>query len=193
MLSKAKAQMPMLYTLAAEAAELPFRQSIFDVVTASFVMSHLQDYRAGLIEAYRVLKPAGVFAMTSWAAGTNPYSKAWDRLLSEAVPKKRLQDGVNQVTPFASYFEDEKNVKVALIEAGFADIEFRMVALKCRLSLEDYLADREITSAGRYAKHILGPDIWSQLVANAREKLRQKFGSCFNYNRGAIIALGHKK
>jgi len=37
MLSEAKAQTPMLCTLAAEAAELPFRQSIFDVVTASFV------------------------------------------------------------------------------------------------------------------------------------------------------------
>ena len=193
MLSEAKAQTPMLCTLAAEAAELPFRQSIFDVVTASFVVSHLQDYRAGLIEAYRVLKPAGVFAMTSWAAGTNPYSEAWGRLLSEAVSKKRLQEGVNQVTPFASYFEEEKNVNVALTEAGFADVEVHMVELKCRLSLEDYLADREITSGGRYAKHILGPDIWTQLVANAREKFRQTFGSCFNYSRGAIIALGHKK
>lgn len=193
MLSEAKSQTPMLCTLAAEAAELPFRQSIFDVVTASFVVSHLQDYRAGLIEAYRVLKPAGVFAMTSWAAGTNPYNEAWGRLLSEAVSKKRLQKGVNQVTPFAGYFEEEKNVNVALTEAGFADVEIHMVELKCRLSLEDYLADREITSGGRYAKHILGPDIWAQLVANAREKLRQTFGSYFKYSRGAIIALGHKK
>ena len=76
---------------------------------------------------------------------------------------------------------------------SFADVEIHMVELKYRLSLEDYLADREITSDGRYAKHILGPDIWAQLVANAREKFRQTFGSCFNYSRGAIIALGHKK
>ncbi len=193
MLSEAKAQTSMLCPLAAEAEDLPFRQSVFDVVTASFVMSHLQDYRAGLIEAYRVLKPAGVFAMSSWAAGTNPYHETWDRLLTAAVSRERLQEGVDQVTPFAGYFEDGKNVNTALTEAGFADVQLHIVQLKCRLSLEDYLADREITSSGRYAKYILGPDIWAQLVANAREKLRQKYGSCFNYSSGAIIALGHKK
>ena len=93
-----------------------------DVITASFVMSHLQDYRAGLIEVYRVLKTAGVFAMTSWAASTNPYSEAWGQLLSEAVSKKRLQDGVNQVTPFAGYFEEEKNVNTAFTLLTTIDI-----------------------------------------------------------------------
>jgi SAM-dependent methyltransferase len=193
MLSEAKIQTPMLCPLAAEAEELPFRQSIFDVITANFVMSHLQNYRAGLIEAYRVLKPAGVFAMTSWAAGTNPYKEAWTMHLNEAVSKEQLQEGVDKVTPFAGYFEDGKNVNAALTEAGFADVEIHNIELKCCLSLEDYLADREITSGGRCAKHILGPDIWAQLVASAREKLRQTFGSCFNYTSNAIIALGHKK
>ena len=193
MLSEAKTQTPTLCPLAAGAEDLPFRQSIFDVVTANFVMSHLQNYRTGLVEAYRVLKPAGVFAMSSWAAGTNPYTEAWTRHLNEAVSKEQLQEGVDQVTPFAGYFEDEKNVSAALSEAGFADIEIHNIELKCCLSLEDYLADREITSGGRYAKYILGPDIWAQLVANAREKLRRMFGSCFSYSSGAIIALGHKK
>lgn len=193
MLSKARTQTPMLRSLAADAEDLPFRQSVFDVVTASFVMSHLQDYRAGLVEAYRVLKPAGVLAISSWAAGTNPYSEAWDRLLTETVSKERLQEGVDQVTPFAGYFEDGKNVNAALMEAGFADVEIHIVDLKCRLSLEDYLADRAITSSGRYARFIMGPEIWTQFVAKAREKLRQTFGSYFEYSRGAIIALGHKK
>jgi hypothetical protein len=100
---------------------------------------------------------------------------------------------VNQVTPFAGYFEEDKNVNAALIEAGFADVKIHTVELKCRLSLDEYLADREITSEGRCAKHILGPAPWAQLIANAREQLRQKFGSSFKYNRSAIIALGRKK
>ncbi|CAB1081346.1 hypothetical protein D1AOALGA4SA_9000 [Olavius algarvensis Delta 1 endosymbiont] len=192
MLSQAKTQTPMLGALAAEAEDLPFRQSIFDVVTAGFVMSHLRDYRAGLIEAYRVLKPAGVFAMSSWTAGANPYREAWHRLLTEAVSRERLQEGVNQITPFAGYFEDERHVGTALAEAGFADVQLHVVELKWRLSLEDYLADREITSSGRYAKFILGSGSWAQLLANAREKLRQEFGSWFSYSSGAIIALGYK-
>jgi len=94
---------------------------------------------------------------------------------------------------WGDHFEDERNVSTALTEAGFADVQLHVVELKWHLSLEDYLADREITSSGRYAKYILGPDSWAQLLANAREKLRQQFGSCFTYSNGAIIALGHKK
>jgi len=108
------------------------------------------------------------------------------------LPKKRLQEGVGQITPFAGHFEDEKHVRTVLMEAGFTDVQLYMVELNWQLSLEDYLADREIAASGRYAKFILGPDVWAQLLAKARGKLRHEFGSCFTYSSCANIALGHK-
>jgi len=192
MLSLARTTMPKLRVLAAEATVLPFRHSIFDVVTASFVLSHLLNYRAGLAEAYRVLKPSGIFVTTSWTANTDPYSQAWSELLAEAVSKDRLQEAVAQVAPSEGYFENVENVKTALTDAGFARVEVHTFAVECSLSLERYLADRQLSSGGRFAQHALGPDRWGRFAANASEKLRRSFGSHFDYSRGVLIGLGHR-
>ena len=192
MLSLARASMPPLRVLAAEATALPFRHSIFDIATASFVLSHLLNYRAGLAEARRVLKPSGIFVMASWTANTDPYSQAWSELLAEAVSKDRLQEAVAQVAPSEGYFENAENVKTALTEAGFARVEVHTIAFECSLSLELYVADRELSSGGRFAQDALGPDRWDRFAAEARDKLRSSFGSHVNYSRGVLIGLGHR-
>ena len=192
MLSLARATMPSLRVLAAEATILPFRHSIFDVVTASFVLSHLPDYRAGLVEAYRVLKPLGLFAMTSWTANTDPYSEAWGQLLAEAVSKDRLEEAIAQVAPSEGHFESAANVETALTEAGLSGVEVQTGATEWSFSLERYLADRELSSGGRFAQHALGPDAWDRFVANAREELRRRFGSQFSYSRGFLVGLGRR-
>jgi len=46
---------------------LPFEASDFDIVTAYSFLDHLLDYRQALSEAYRVLKPGGLFY-----SGLNP-------------------------------------------------------------------------------------------------------------------------
>ena len=90
-LSVAKVQMPTLRVLSAEVTALPFQHAVFDVATASFVLSHLLDYEAGLAEAYRVLKPSGVFGMTSWTATVDPYSQAWGELCpSASIPSSTV-------------------------------------------------------------------------------------------------------
>jgi len=192
MLSMARVRTPMLRLVAAEATDLPFRNATFDVATASFVLSHLPDYRAGLVEAYRVLKPLGLFAMTSWTANTDPYSEAWGQLLAEAVSKDRLEEAVAQVAPSEGYFESAANVETALTEAGFSGVEVQEAASEWSFSLERYLADRELSSGGRFAQHALGPDAWDRFVANAGEELRRRFGSQFSYSRGFLVGLGRR-
>jgi ubiquinone/menaquinone biosynthesis C-methylase UbiE len=192
MLSLARATMPGLPVLAAEATLLPFRHSIFDVVTASFVLSHLLNYRAGLEEAYRVLKPSGIFVMTSWTANTDPYNKAWSELLAEAVSEGRLQEAVAQVAPSEGYFQKGENVKTALTEAGFARVDLHTMTVECSLSLDRFVADRELSSRGRFARDALGPERWGRFAANAREMLRRSFGPHFDYSRGVLIGRGHR-
>lgn len=192
MLSVARVRMPELQLVAAEATDLPFPGATFDVVTASFVLSHLPDYRAGLAEGYRVLKPRGKFAMTSWAASTDPYNETWGRLLAEAVTRDRLQEAVAQVAPSEGYFESAANVRTALAEAGLSGVEVHTVTLDWSFSLELYLADRELSSGGRFARYTLGPDAWGRFVANAREEFLRQFGSHFSYSRGFLVGLGHR-
>jgi ubiquinone/menaquinone biosynthesis C-methylase UbiE len=44
---------------------LPYQDSTFDVVTATEVIEHLEDFRAILREMYRVLKPGGVCVLST--------------------------------------------------------------------------------------------------------------------------------
>jgi ubiquinone/menaquinone biosynthesis C-methylase UbiE len=60
--------------------DLPFESESFDIVTAYSFMDHLLDYRLALQEAYRVLKPGGVFY-----SGLNP-NRAFSIML------KRIED-----------------------------------------------------------------------------------------------------
>ena len=45
--------------------ELPCQGSMFDIVTATEVIEHLEDFRAILREMYRVLKPGGVCVLST--------------------------------------------------------------------------------------------------------------------------------
>lgn len=190
MLSMAKARMPALRLVVAEASTLPFRQAVFDVATASFVLSHLRDYGAALAEAHRVLKPGGTFVMTSWAADTDVPGEAWRELLAEAVSSDRLREAVAQVAPSESSFESAAAVEHALRGAAFSVVEAHAVTLECRLSLEQYLADRELSSGGRFARHALGDAGWARFVAHAREELGRRFGPLVSFPRGVLIGVG---
>jgi ubiquinone/menaquinone biosynthesis C-methylase UbiE len=93
MLRVARARIPEARFLVADACGLPFAEASFDVGTASFVLSHLPDHRAGLAEVKRVLKPGATFAMragrptrtsTSRRGGTS--SPKWPRRSSSEAP-----------------------------------------------------------------------------------------------------------
>lgn len=45
--------------------KLPYQDGTFDVVTATEVIEHLEDFRAILREIYRVLKPGGVCVLST--------------------------------------------------------------------------------------------------------------------------------
>jgi ubiquinone/menaquinone biosynthesis C-methylase UbiE len=190
MLSMAKARLPALRLVAAGASALPFAPAVFDVATASFVLSHLRDYGAGLLEAHRVLKPGGTFVMTSWAADTEAPGEAWRELLAEAVSSDRLQEAVAQVAPSESCLETAAAVEQALTKAAFSGVEAHAATLECRLSLEDYLADRELGAGGRFARHALGAAGWARFLAHAREDLGRRFGPLVSVPRGVLVGIG---
>src|SRR5205814_8448306 len=55
MLSHARHRVPQLRVVVADVARLPFRDSSFDLATASCVLSHLTEYHRCLAEVVRVL------------------------------------------------------------------------------------------------------------------------------------------
>jgi len=45
--------------------KLPYQNEIFDIVTSTEVIEHLEHYRETIQEAYRVLKPGGTFVLST--------------------------------------------------------------------------------------------------------------------------------
>jgi len=190
MIRAARARVPEGRFVAADAMTLPFRDASFDAVTASFVLSHIADLEAGLQEAHRVLKPGGRFAMTSWSADADRRAEAWRELLAGTVSRDLVRAAVASVAPREAQLESAESVEGALAAARFSGVQVHAVVLEYTISLDDFLADREISSAGRYARHTLGPDGWSRWVAHARDRLERRFGSAFECSRGVLIGLG---
>jgi ubiquinone/menaquinone biosynthesis C-methylase UbiE len=79
-----------LHNTAAE--DLPFPDGTFDVVTAYSFLHHLEDHRRVLREAWRVLRPGGLFY-----ADLEPNKLFWDQMSNlEAVPAAELPPWVLQ-------------------------------------------------------------------------------------------------
>jgi ubiquinone/menaquinone biosynthesis C-methylase UbiE len=189
MIRVARARMSLLRPVAADAVSLPFRHSAFDVVTASFVLSHLSDYEAGLAEVRRVLKPGGLLALTSWAAGEDGPSEVWSRLLTGVVGAERVEAAFARVAPSMSRFEDPPGVERSLTRAGFAKVTVEAHAIESRLSVEQFIADRELTTGARYARHVLEVEEWDRLLVRARDELGRRFGPELSFSRGVLIGV----
>jgi ubiquinone/menaquinone biosynthesis C-methylase UbiE len=192
MIRVARRRVPRGRYVEASALALPFGESTFEVVTASFVLSHLPDCEAGLAEVHRVLKPGGVFAMSSWSADPDPHGEAWRTVLADLVPEERLRAAVAEVAPAEERFQQAEGVVGALRDAGFGGIRVHTVTLEYSLSLDHFLADREISSTGRFARHTLGADEWSRFQDRVRDELRRRFGPVFECERGVLIGLGRR-
>jgi ubiquinone/menaquinone biosynthesis C-methylase UbiE len=191
-LDRARAEIPSLWAVAGNATMLPFREASFELATANFVLSHVPKYEQALAEVLRVLKPSGTFTAASWTASKDPYSRVWDDLVAEAVSKDALEQAVRRVAPWEGYFQEPENVRTALLAVGFTQITIHRVELDFEFSIESYLADREISSGGRYARNALGPDRWTRFLRNALEKFEGLFGEAFSYPRGVLIGIGRK-
>jgi SAM-dependent methyltransferase len=71
-----KQRRPRLPVLQGDALHLPFRSASFDHAVSIGVLHHTPDWRRGIAEAARVVKPGGRLVLMLYAART-PYHLAW--------------------------------------------------------------------------------------------------------------------
>jgi ubiquinone/menaquinone biosynthesis C-methylase UbiE len=193
MLSQARARVPELVAVAADALMLPFSADTFDVATASFVLSHVPDYCRALEEARRVLKQEGTLGLSNWAPPSDPYSVAWSEALAQIVAMNTLDRAVAEVTPYETHFSQQGRLEEALQAAGFGDIRDRTIEIELSVTVDEYLADRAMSARGRLARHLLGPDGWLRCSSSIDKLFRERFGASFTYHRQVLIAAGRKR
>jgi SAM-dependent methyltransferase len=96
--------------------ELPFSDGSFDAVVANFVVNHVEDPWAALIELRRVVRPGGRLAVTIWHDTGNEAMSLFDLALDEAgVERPVYPTRVN-------FARTAEGLRGLLEQAGWAEV-----------------------------------------------------------------------
>jgi ubiquinone/menaquinone biosynthesis C-methylase UbiE len=183
---------PAARLAAADAIDLPFRESTFDVVTANFVIFHFPQYDTALFDMIRVLKTGGRLAVSTWGPGDDEFTKAWNELAFEAVGEEILQSAYAEVMPHRGKFSDKRALEQTLRDMGLHPVRVEARQYKLGLSRQDYLEGRAGSVSGRFIRDMLGEDGWRSFYERARDVFAERFPERLTDFRDVLLALGTK-
>jgi len=192
MLLQAVKARPQIHVAAAEAIDLPFRDRTFDVVTASFVVSHFTRYQTALFDILRVLRPGGRFAMSSWADKPDLLQRTWTELVETTVGTGLVADARRQTVPWADRFADRHQIEETLVDAGLQRIRTERREYKFVYALDDFVEGLGAWSTGRFVHSMLDDDGWKRFQVRAREVFFDRFADPVNDFREVWLAVGAK-
>ena len=130
MLAEARAAHPALHFAEADAEAMPFPDASFDAVVSSFGVHHVPRPERALAEAFRVLRPGGTLAITTWAAPID--NIAW-KLLFDAIRLHGDPDAA-QAPPSGGGISSEPVLLGLLQDVGFAGPTAALVRREWRLA-----------------------------------------------------------
>lgn len=113
-----------------DAMELPLAAGSLDLVTVSFGFRNLVNYRAGLREMLRVLRPGGTAAILEFSTPPNALFGAFYRFYSTRVLPRigamisRVPEAYTYLPESVRKFPAAPELAEAMRAAGFADVEF---------------------------------------------------------------------
>jgi ubiquinone/menaquinone biosynthesis C-methylase UbiE len=157
-----------------DAQELPFADNSIDLVVCCFGYMFVPDKPKAFAEAYRILKPGGIFLFTTW-----------DRLdqneasyTSRSIAMEYLEEPVPESSNLATSMSEEVIIRPLLENAGFPKIAIEKVKLlsACPTAKEAALG---FVEGGSLYKEIKkrNPSWMDEIKIRVEKELAEKFGA----------------
>ena len=124
MVALAQRTYPAIRFREGDAEHLPHSDSSFDAVACAFGVMHMAHPDLAVAEAFRVLRPDGVFAFTQWAADDELLEIVGDALASYG----NLSVDMPPAPPLMR-FSDPDECRRTLVAHGFGDVLVTRIAL----------------------------------------------------------------
>jgi ubiquinone/menaquinone biosynthesis C-methylase UbiE len=171
-----------------DAGRLAIGDESVDAAVMPFVLFFLPDPRHGLGEAHRVLRPGGGLGVATWEAEANdfPADEVWYGLLDEhgAAPEAAPAKTELMDTP--------ERVASLLRDAGFAEVHSAIEREPLAMTLEEFLEQRTGMGRSRSRFESLSPDVRTEMLAQARERLTGLKAQDFTDPQVAVLAWATK-
>jgi ubiquinone/menaquinone biosynthesis C-methylase UbiE len=192
MLAMARRDRPTVPVVAAEALDLPFRDGVFDAVTAGFVIAHFANPETALFDMRRVLATGGRLGVSSWADGADAFSETWLELIYGLVPKEMVEPSLAGVVPNRERFRRPAVLGDTLSEAGFRHVRVEKQVYEWRYPQEEFVAGLEIWATARFARGMVGEEAWATFRERARDTFAERFPDPMHDRREVLLAIGTK-
>jgi len=114
----------------ADALRMPLSDRSFDALTVAFGFRNLTDYRAGLIEFQRVLKPGGALAILEFSTPPNPLVraayKAYSKWLLPSIGGliSGAPDAYSYLPESVEKFPEAEKLAATMEAVGFTRVRF---------------------------------------------------------------------
>jgi ubiquinone/menaquinone biosynthesis C-methylase UbiE len=167
----------------ADAARLPFAASTYDVVVMAFMLFHVSQPEAALIDVRRVLRPGGTVGMTTWGRGAIvPALEVWNEELDRY--------GAPPASPFIARHElmdTPDRLRTLLGDTGYREARAEVVPWSHRPSPADFIARH--TVLGTTGRRLAAMDSAAQTAFLRRVRARlEKLATEDFFDESEVIA-----
>ena len=174
-----------------DAQNLSFADTSFDLVVCQFGLMFLSDKPKGAQEAYRVLKPRGLYFFSTWERVEE--IPMLDLIFNQVLlPAMSDADPARFLVPFSMY--DPNMLQTLLQDAGFKSIQYN------KIKFQSGQTNAETIVTGLFSKHSIGagirqtdPEKFDHIKTEMETKIKQQFGNgTFSFELAAHLVSGSK-